>query len=129
MHQKRGVPRALFLSQQGMIFSDEYVCSGELPSRLGGQPCLFSDNGRIPSPCPLDEIKAKMQPKLGRIGDLAPPCAIEQLGGLEAWMGAHDVHCPDVMKPLRLFKCRQMFLLVVPGLKDSSPQEMGGNAG
>jgi hypothetical protein len=129
MHQKRGAPRALFLSPQGKIFSDRFVCSGDLPSSLGGQPCLFSDNGRIPSPRPLDELMTKMHPTLGRVGDLAPPCVIEQLGTVEAWMEAHNVHYPDVIKPLRLFKCRQMFLLVVPGLKDISPQEIGGNAG
>jgi hypothetical protein len=129
MHQKRGAPRALFLSQQGMIFSDRSICSGDLPSRLGGQPCLFSDNGRMPYPRPLDEIKAEMYPKLGHFGDFAPPCAIEQLGTVEAWMEAHNIRYPDVVKPLRLFKCRQMFLLVVPGLKDISPQEIGENAG
>ena len=128
MHQKRGAPRALFLSPQGMIFSDRFVCSGELPSRLGGQPCVFSDKGRMPSPRPIDEIMTRMHPKLGRVGDLAPPCAIEQLGTVEAWMEAHNVCYPDVIKPLRLFKCRQMFLLVVPGLEDISSQEIGGNS-
>ncbi|KPK90117.1 MAG: hypothetical protein AMJ88_16605 [Anaerolineae bacterium SM23_ 63] len=128
MHKMGKKPRALFLLPEGIFLRDDLICSGIFPSHLDGKPCPFADGGKMPKPQPLDEAKVSMHPKLGRVGDVAPPCVVEQLGPLREWRRREGVRYPSDLSPLRLYKCRQMFLLVVPGLaqghhiqKESSP--------
>jgi hypothetical protein len=123
MHKKGDKPRALFLFPNGKFLHGDLVCSGIYPSRLGGRPCPFSEEGRIPEPQPLDEIKAQLKPELGRAGDLVPPCAVEQLGPLWTWRRKEGIRYPSDLSSLCLFKCRQMFLLVVPGLARAKDRE------
>ena len=127
MHKMGKEPRALFLFPEGMFLRDDLVCSGLFPSHLDGTPCPFADEGRMPKPQPLDEVKVSMHPKLGCVGDLVPPCAIEQLGPLQAWRRGEGVRYPSDLGPLRLYKCRQMFLLIVPGLTEGQHMQTEGS--
>jgi len=115
MHKKDDKPRALFLFPDGKLLGDNLVCSGISPSGLEGKYCPFSEGGRMPRPKPIDEA-SKL--KLSQFGELAPPCAIEYLGSLEAWQRAGEVRYPKELGSLKVYKCRQMFLLVVPGLRE-----------
>ena len=76
----------------------------------------------MPRPIPIEEAS---KPKLGQLGELAPPCAVESLGHLEAWQPAGEVRYPEELGLLKVYKCRQMFLLVVPGLKGDQLVENG----
>ena len=67
-----------------------------------------------------------MKPELGCAGDLVPPCAVEQLGCLERWQARSKSKYPEALWDLRVFKCRQMFLLVIPGLRDGQPDMIRG---
>ncbi|NIS82368.1 MAG: hypothetical protein GTO14_19660 [Anaerolineales bacterium] len=118
MHETADEPRALFLSKEGDLKPDSLICSGKLPAHLEETPCPFSKEGRMPAPQPLVEIELYGRPELGRIGELAPPCAIEQLGDLASWQGSEGIAYPEHLSALRIFKCRQMFLLVVPGIRN-----------
>ena len=120
MHNKGDKPRALFLFPDGKLLSDHLVCSGIFLSRLEGKLCPFSEGGRMPRPKPIDEAS---KPKLGHFGELAPPCAVESLGILEAWQRAGEVRYPEELGLLKVYKCRQMFLLVVPGLTGDQLKE------
>jgi hypothetical protein len=127
MHKMGKKPRALFLFSEGLFLRDDLICSGLFPSYLDGKPCPFADGGRMPQPQPLDEVKVSMNPKLGRIGDLTPPCVIERLGPLREWLRGEDVRYPSDLGLLELYKCRQMFLVVVPGLaRGQNRQTRGG---
>lgn len=117
MHDLNDEPRAHFLSAQGQLDPDSIICSGLVPPQLKGHPCPFSDQGRIPHPKPLVDIETCARPQLGRTGEFAPPCAIEQLGSLAAWGESRGKVFPSDLLTLRVFKCRQMFLLVVPGIQ------------
>jgi hypothetical protein len=121
MHKKDEKPRALFLFPDGKFLGDDLVCSGIYPSHLGGKPCPFAEEGKMPKPRPLDEMRAQLHPELGQVGDSVPPCAVGQLGPLWAWRRNGGVRYPSDLDQLRLFKCRQMFLLVVPGLDRENP--------
>jgi hypothetical protein len=125
MHKMGKKPRALFLFHDAMFLRDDLVCSGLFPSHLGGKPCPFADGGRIPQPQPLDELKASMVPMLGRIGDLVPPCVVEQLGPLREWRKCEGAWYPTDLRQLRLYKCCQMFLLVVPGESKGQHRQTG----
>jgi len=114
MHNKGDKPQALFLFPDGKLLGDNLVCSGIPPSGLEGKHCPFSEGGSMPRPKPIDEAS---KPKLGQSGELAPPCAVEYLGSLEAWQSVGEVRYPKELGSLKAYKCRQMFLLVVPGLK------------
>ena len=116
MHNKDYKPRALFLFPDGQLLDDNLICSGTFPSGLEGKHCPFSEGGRMPQPKPIDEASKS---KLGQSGGLAPPCAVESLGNLEAWQGAGEVRYPEELGSLEVYKCRQMFLLVVPGLREN----------
>lgn len=127
MHENIGQPRALFFSPDGNLHTDYDICSGTLRSPHHPNPCPFSDEGRIPPPHPIGENKSKGEPFLGRLGELAPPCAVEQLGSFAEWQRGME-HCfPAELKPLRVFKCRHMFLLVIPGLRDHQAGEIAGD--
>jgi hypothetical protein len=127
MHKMGEKPRALFLFPEGMFLRDDLVCSGIFPSHLDGKPCPFADEGKFPKPQPLDKVKVSIQPNLGRVGDLVPPCIVGQLGPLRAWQRGKGARYPSDLNPLQLYKCRQMFLLVVPGLAEGQHTQKGGS--
>jgi hypothetical protein len=63
-------------------------------------------------------------PARGRPGDLAPPCALQTLGSLAQFAGDAAGRYSADLHPLRVLKCRKLFLLVVPGLRDDRPSEI-----
>jgi hypothetical protein len=127
MHKMGEKPRALFLFHDGIFLRDDLICSGLFPSHLDGKPCPFAEDGRIPQPQPLDKAKASMYPKLGRIGDLVPPCVVEKLGPLREWRRREGACYPYHLSQLQLYKCRQMFLLVVLGESKDQHIQTGGS--
>ncbi len=122
-YQTRGA-RALFLAVDEQIYPDVLVCSGVLPEQLNGEPCLYAENGRLPTPIPLNKDSPDYQPSQGQPGDLCPPCARETWGSLGEWQGEHDQVYLDELRPLRLFKCRQNMWLVIPGLYEATPDRI-----
>jgi hypothetical protein len=60
----------------------------------------------------------------GHLGDLAPPCAVQALGSLASFLGTRSAAFDPGLLPLRVFKCRLMYLLVVPGLRDDHAGEI-----
>ena len=121
MNNHSDQPKALFLAPDGNIYPDTLICSGVLPAELGGKPCPFSHNGRLPAPTPLCHNHPTYTLDKGRPGDLCPPCAKQQLGSLGHWQGHNGQTFPTELLPLRLFKCRQWLWLVIPGLQDDTP--------
>jgi hypothetical protein len=120
-------PNALFLSSDGNIYPDTLICTGILPSELGGKPCPFAVNGHMPDPLPLDPNNPSYTIDKGQPGDLCPPCAKQQLSHLGHWQGHRKQQFPENLLPLRLFKCRQWFWLVVPGLYHADPKILHPN--
>jgi hypothetical protein len=98
------------------MLPDHLVCSGRLPSSLNGLACPYSVSGRMPEPMTIEGPQAYDTPEVGQIGDQAPPCAVRHFGSLADWLGPKTSGFPDDVLRLRLFECRQRFLLVVPGL-------------
>jgi hypothetical protein len=127
MNDHSGKPKALFLSPDGNIYPDSMICSGALPAELGGKPCPFSQLGRIPDSVPLNSQDPAYNMDKGRPGDLCPPCVKQQLAHLGHWQGHGQQTFPQELLPLRLFKCRQWFWLVVPGLLDAEPAHISWN--
>ena len=122
-----GDVRALFLSPDGNIYPDTLICSGVVPPELDGKPCPYSDMGRMPGVITLDPTASNYVIDKGQPGDLCPPCGKQQLASLQHWQGHGRQQFPDELLPLRLFKCRQWFWLVVPGLCDSDPTTISRN--
>lgn len=116
--------KALFLSPDGNIYSDTMICSGVLPAELGGKPCPFSQAGRFPDLLPLNFNDPNYTADKGQPSDLCPPCAKQQLANLGHWQGHGKQQFPQELLSLRLFKCRQWFWLVVPGLHDAEPTKL-----
>jgi hypothetical protein len=116
MRAQESRPRALFLSPDGTIYSDEQVCSGAVPGRQKGKPCPLSDSGRIRFGWPTPDGPSPTTPTAAEAPVAIPPCVVEQLGTLGDWMGKGKTRYPPQLWPLRLMKCAQMFLLVVPGV-------------
>jgi hypothetical protein len=77
----------------------------------------------MPLPRRIDARAARGATGRGREGDLAPPCATQALGSLASFLGAKGAGFGPEMQPLRVFKCRLMYLLVVPGLRDEEAGE------
>jgi hypothetical protein len=127
MNNHDGDPKAIFLSPDGNIYPDTLICSGVIPPELGGKPCPYSQAGRMPDVVPLDPAVANYTIDKGRPGDLCPPCAKQQLANLGHWQGHGKRQYAEELLPLRLFKCRQWFWLVVPGLCDAEPQTLSKN--
>lgn len=117
-------PKALFLFSDGKIYPDPLVCSGLLSVELNGKPCPYSNNGRFPKPEYLSSETPGYSLDKGKLGDLCPPCAKQQLGNLEHWQGHGGQTFPKKLLPLRLFKCRMWLWLVVPGLYDAEPTKL-----
>ena len=59
----------------GNVYPDTLICSGVIPSELGGKPCPYSQAGRMPDVIPLDPAAGNYTIDKGRPGDLCPPCA------------------------------------------------------
>ena len=116
-------PKAFFLSSNGQVYPDTMICSGAIPSILDGQACPFSHNGRMPDLISLCQQDNNYTIDKGNPGDLCPPCAKQQLGAVSNWQGHNGQNFPEEFLSLRLFKCRQWFWLVVPGLRDDKPCE------
>jgi hypothetical protein len=78
----------------------------------------------MPRPRQIDVRAARFAPGRGSVGDLAPPCALQALGSLASFLGAKAASFGPKLQPLRVFKCRLMYLLVVPGLRDEKAGEI-----
>jgi hypothetical protein len=117
-------PRALFLLPDGSVLPDSLVCSGQVPADLKGEPCPYADGGRCPSAVPLEAEDTRYTVDKGQPSDLAPPCIKQQLANLRHWQGHDGAQYPEELLDLRLFKCRQWFWLVVPGLLDADPTRL-----
>ena len=72
-------------------------------------------------PQPLDPADPTYTIDKGNPGNLCPPCAKQQLADFGHWQGYGEQQFPAQLLPLRLFKCRQWFWLVVPGLRHDQP--------
>ncbi len=118
-------PKALFLAPNGQVYPDTLICSGALPAELNGRPCPYSQAGRCPDPQPLHADDPAYSPDQGRPGDLCPPCVKQQLAHLGHWQGHRNQQYPEALLGLRLFKCRQWFWLVVPGLYHAESGRLG----
>jgi|WetSurMetagenome_2_1015567.scaffolds.fasta_scaffold280865_3 hypothetical protein len=127
MNNHNGDPKAIFLSPDGNTYPDTLICSGVIPPELGGKPCPYSQAGRMPDVIPLDSTASNYTIDKGQPGDLCPPCAKQQLASLGHWQGHDKQRFSEELLPLRLFKCRQWFWLVVPGLRDVEPTTLSNN--
>jgi hypothetical protein len=116
--------KAIFISSNGEIYPDTMICSGIIPSILNGQVCPFSEHGHIPDPVNLSKEDSTYTVDKGNPGELCPPCAKQQLGALGHWQGHNNQDLPEELLALRLFKCRQWFWLVIPGLRDDKPTDL-----
>lgn len=116
--------KALFLAPDGNIYPDTLICSGVLLAQLGGKPCPYAVNGRLPDPAPLDPQNPEYSIDQGQPGDLCPPCTKQNLSSLGHWQGHGGQQFPEELLPLRLFKCRQWLWLVVLGLYDADPTQI-----
>ena len=114
MEKRTHRPKALFLSADGTLYPDTLICSGS-------KPCPYARDGGMPDPTPLDPNGPAYSVDKGQPGDLCPPCAKQQLSSLAHWQGHGGQHFAAALLPLRLFKCRRWFWLVVPGLEDAAP--------
>ncbi len=81
--------------------------------------CEYAKNQKMPDPIPLDEADPTYSIDKGKPGDLFPPCCKCQLGHLGHWQGHGGNFYPEELLPLRLFKCRMWFWLVIPGILES----------
>jgi hypothetical protein len=122
-YQIRGA-KALFLAADGQIYPDVLICSGVLLEQLNGSPCPYAENGRLPTPIPLNKDSPGYSPDKGESGDLCPPCAREKRCSLGQWQEGSEQIYPKELLPLRLFKCRQNLWLVIPGLYEVTPNQI-----
>jgi hypothetical protein len=108
------IPRALFLSRDSQLVHDERVCSGDLPSRLEGKACPWADRGRFPagSGRPQSLMSAS---EASKASDAVLPARLDKpMGRLGDWLDLASGESGVAV--LQVFRCRQMFLLVVPGV-------------
>jgi hypothetical protein len=117
-------PKALFLGTDGNVYPDYQICSGLIPAELNGKPCPYVQEGCIPDPQPLNAEDENYSPDKGKPGDLFPPCVKHNLSSLGHWQGHGKRTFPEELLPLRLFKCRMWFWLVVPGLYEDDPTQI-----
>jgi hypothetical protein len=125
MHEKRDVPQALFLFSNGLLVADDLICSGELETQFTG-PCKYSSSGKMPGLIRLAFDRDTRESRLGRNGDFAPQCALEQLGSLGTWQLTIGERYPHRYWDIRVFKCRQMLMLIVPGIRDDRASVLQG---
>jgi hypothetical protein len=117
MHENHGKSQALFLFSKGRLISHELICSGRITTQFEGS-CKYSQDGRMPGLKRLELNQSGQISRLGHDGDLVPRCALEQLGSLEEWQENIGETYPAQFLQLRVFKCRQMLMLIVPGLRN-----------
>lgn len=111
-------PKAPFLAPDGNTYPDNLICSGVIPAELNSKPCPYSQNGHMPAPVPLNADDETYSIDKGKLCDMCPPCASQQLSNLEHWQGYKGQNYPENLLPLMLFKCWQGFWLIVPGIRD-----------
>ena len=124
MQAQHNGTKALFLSPDGSLYPDTLICSGVIPPELGGKPYPYAHDGGIPDATPLDPDDPTYSIDKGKPGDLCPPCVKQHLSNLGHWQGHDGQTFPQELLPLRLFKCRQWFWVVVIGLEDQVPHEL-----
>jgi hypothetical protein len=112
-----------FIGADGKIYPSELMCSGLIPGELTGD-CPYSNQGKFPGLIKLSSQDPNYSVDKGNPDDWCPVCAKHQLGSLDHWQGHHGQIFPDELLPLRLFKCRLWFWLVIPGLCNSNPSEL-----
>jgi hypothetical protein len=117
MHEKRAEPKALFLFSNGLLIADDLICSGELETQFTG-PCKYSRDGKMPGLVRLVFDENYHGSRLGMNGDFVPRCALEQLGSLANWQLIIGEKYPHRYWHFRVFKCRQMLMLIVPGIRN-----------
>ena len=115
---------AIFPVNKTITLPEELVCSGIIPIELNNQPCPHSHDGKMPEVEPLDPSAPDYSIDKGKPGDLCPTCALSQLSSLGNWNGKGRHQYPSQYNDLRLFKCRQGFWVVIPGLYDAKPQQL-----
>jgi hypothetical protein len=110
-----GKPRALFLFPSSNPLPDDEICSGQLPTRLKGKPCPYSDQGRIPFHDPFDTGKSLQMNREDPSHSEAASCSLQNLGMLEDWVKEYPLIFPKGMGHKILYKCRQMFFVIFIG--------------
>ena len=118
-----GKPRALFLFPDRPAESDAEVCSGAFPSHLEGKACPFSDAGRFPLFAGSSDNSEGVSALTPRAFDMLLACIIQNLGPVKAWRAQALLKYPKRIEDCLLFKCRQMFLLVIPGISGPSSEK------
>ena len=124
MSETRVPARAYFLSSTGEFIPDTLICSGSATTFLEREACSFSDNGRLPLLQSISNHSDMDSFGMGEPNDLWPACAVARLGRLEQWQDAAGGSVPKALLGLRVFKCTQMLLFVVPGLEDDRPDQI-----
>lgn len=119
MHMFHGNPRALFLFPSKSAFlSEEDICGGLQIADFGGETCPFSRSGRILF-TPHRRTKAVSKNRLAVVGHHLPSCVIQEVGSLADWGRETAIAVPEHVAHLLVYKCQQMFLLVVLEATDS----------
>ena len=127
MPERGAEPRALFLFPDEPPQPDAEVCSGRYRNWLGGEPCPYSEAGRMPWPERAEwaqqegGLKGEPAPQEGgpegeavqQEVEPAPPCVVPRLGRLSYWRGERCLQYPQELGGQPLLKCKQMFLLVL----------------
>lgn len=80
--------------------------------------------GRVPRPRRLRQADLELPRDKGTAGEFAPPCATQALSSLGHGNGYQGQYYPGELLNLRLFKWRQGFWLVVPGLLDERADDL-----
>jgi hypothetical protein len=115
-----GKPRAFFLFPSKRAFlSEEDICGGLKIADFGGEACPFSHSGRIPF-TPQPRTKTVSKKGLAMEGPRLPSCGFQEVGSLAEWGREINIAVPEDAAHLPVYKCRQMFLLVVIDASDSS---------
>ena len=123
MPERGAEPRALFLFPDEPPQPDTQVCSGRYRNWLEGEPCPYSEAGRMPWPESWERERqpgGSGQQEGGPEGEAAHqeaepgyPCVTARLGRLSDWRAERDLQFPEELGGRPLLKCKQMFLLVL----------------
>jgi hypothetical protein len=108
-------PRALFLFLDEEPKPDTEICSGRFPSHLKGKPCPFSDQGRLP---PYIVSRGETTIDINSTDSVIPdtqPCRLQKLGQVDQWRKEVPLIYPKEYAQKMLYKCRQMFMLILLG--------------
>lgn len=127
MNDHNSEPRAIFLSPDGSLYPDTLICSGVIPPSSAASPVRFP---RLDA-CRTLPHSIWLQPTTRLIRDspvtYARPVPSSNLPSLQHWQGHGRQQFPEEFLPLRSFKCRQWFWLVVPGLHHAEPKAIAYN--